>query len=670
MAQFLLQNSFKFGEISPKMFSRADSELFFNGSKRMRNVLVTPQGGAERRFGLEFIADFTAKENNSNNIRLAMFEHKDGSQYLFVFYPSKLAIYHQGSLVSTETMPYSASEISDIDFAQSADIFFVTHGNHKPVTIERTSAHAGWSVTTDPEFTHPPTAAFNQDIDDLTFNLYQQGTTNNIGSGDNKIGNTIDIKASSSIFDDDYIGGLFFGAAGTVRFSSRVSNDTMRGEIVKIFDPDSDAIHNSNPVPGNLVAIRETVFNANRGWPQKVTFFQNRLFFARTDAIPGGIWGSKFNGFTATTLNFDDSDTLDTNAISTILYGPKAVLIEHLVSYRSLVALTTQGVYSTSLLNDSPLTPTNIAFMNLQTADAAANVTPVVLENDLIFFDKGGRRVKGMTVAPRTNKYQSSTLSILSEHLIDQPSDAAVYQNSSTRDGNFLFVINSANDRDGECAVYQTSPELKVSSWTLLTTSGAFRHVASSGETVFFLVERTIDNSTVLYIEQLSFDRRTDAASHQTGLNGATTITGLSHLEGETVKVIGDGAILPDETVSSGQIELDTEVDEVEVGLSYNPTIVSLPLFIPTSKGKNIFRPKSITAAYIDFVDSLGITVNGDLLKDYDLGTYTLGSTPSPKTDVIEVMPMVGWDPRNEITVSQNDPLPFEIIGIALEVEA
>ena len=37
----------------------------------------------------------------------------------------------------------------------------------------------------------------------------------------------------------------------------------------------------------------------------------------------------------------------------------------------------------------------------------------------------------------------------------------------------------------------------------------------------------------------------------------ATTVTGLSHLEGKTVKVIADDGMQNDKTVSSGQITLD-----------------------------------------------------------------------------------------------------------------
>ena len=55
-----------------------------------------------------------------------------------------------------------------------------------------------------------------------------------------------------------------------------------------------------------------------------------------------------------------------------------------------------------------------------------------------------------------------------------------------------------------------------------------------------------------------------------------TAVSGLTHLEGETVQIRGDGAILPDEVVASGAITLDFASGEVVVGLPYTTTIKTL----------------------------------------------------------------------------------------------
>ncbi len=57
-----------------------------------------------------------------------------------------------------------------------------------------------------------------------------------------------------------------------------------------------------------------------------------------------------------------------------------------------------------------------------------------------------------------------------------------------------------------------------------------------------------------------------------------TTITGLSHLEGETVAILGDGAVQPSKTVASGSITLQNAVEEAHVGIGYNSDVQPMPI--------------------------------------------------------------------------------------------
>ena len=56
----------------------------------------------------------------------------------------------------------------------------------------------------------------------------------------------------------------------------------------------------------------------------------------------------------------------------------------------------------------------------------------------------------------------------------------------------------------------------------------------------------------------------------------ATSITGLGHLEGETVSILADGAVLPDQVVASGAVTLTTAASVVQVGLPYTSNAFTL----------------------------------------------------------------------------------------------
>src|SRR4029077_3534501 len=59
------------------------------------------------------------------------------------------------------------------------------------------------------------------------------------------------------------------------------------------------------------------------------------------------------------------------------------------------------------------------------------------------------------------------------------------------------------------------------------------------------------------------------------------TLTGLSHLEGATVQIVGDGAVFPDQVVTGGQVVLSQVVHTAFVGLPYTSRGRTMPVEIP-----------------------------------------------------------------------------------------
>src|SRR5690606_3050614 len=93
---------------------------------------------------------------------------------------------------------------------------------------------------------------------------------------------------------------------------------------------------------------------------------------------------------------------------------------------------------------------------------------------------------------------------------------------------------------------------------------------------VWLIVRREIDGQTRRYVEYIErpWERGDDPADVfyvDSGLTydgpPTTTISGLDHLEGETVQIAANGASHPDRTVTNGQITLDRPASKVTVGL-------------------------------------------------------------------------------------------------------
>jgi hypothetical protein len=104
---------------------------------------------------------------------------------------------------------------------------------------------------------------------------------------------------------------------------------------------------------------------------------------------------------------------------------------------------------------------------------------------------------------------------------------------------------------------------------------------------VYVIVKRTINGSTKRYVEVLNtfdFDETDntslnflDSALSYSG-SAATSISGLDHLEGQTVSILANGATHPDKTVSSGAITLDRSATNVKVGLAYTSLLQTMRL--------------------------------------------------------------------------------------------
>ncbi len=820
MSVSMIQASFQFGEVTRLMHARVDSPIYYRAVKRLRNMVVIPQGGAKRRFGTNYIdqiSDHAASPTyitNYTQVKPFIFDYENGDRYLLIFRASAVDIYLNGVYQSTTGTPYGATEIADLSITQSARIVFIAHGSYAPRTLIRASTGPVVLTLTTPTFIEYPTFDFKQTYESFTFKIKVGGV--DIVTAQNLLGQVVTLHSSSALFDTNYVGGLFIGEGGVLRITAYTSTTQVTARIVNVFDNESSLFHAGagNAIAGADCVVTEIAFSSTRGYPQKVSFFQNRIFFGRTSTLAGGIWGSNYNGYTSDKLHFDDSDVLDTNAISTILQGTKASLIQHMVAFKTLLVFTTSGLYSSPLLIDLPLTPQNISFLNPQTSDAANNVVPLIFDNDVIFFDKGGRKVKNVNVYATTQHYESKVISVLAPHLVDQPYSAAVFENSSTEDGSWMFMVNNGTRETGSLAIYQSVPEQEITAWSLSNSADTqygdayFRHVVSDEETTFFVVERYVDglfnptsvlvvavnqtaalslggagnitmfvadNDTItvgytakfnaikitldtaasanivptfeystgvgtwatftptdntngftgsnvisididsipgwvvgagaeyliritrtvnvlatspivdtvgvfipdtkrLFIEQLDFDTYTDCA--KTGTQAlSSTIGGLSYLEGETVAVRGltDGATLQsvvslDAVVTGGSITLDTEVTDYEVGLLWTPEIVPLPLNVPMPQGNNLYLPKNIKKIYVDFYESLGIYVDGNLIPPFRFNQDEYDDAAEPKTDFVQIEQMSGWDASAEISITQQEPLPMTLLGIGFIV--
>jgi len=150
------------------------------------------------------------------------------------------------------------------------------------------------------------------------------------------------------------------------------------------------------------------------------------------------------------------------------------------------------------------------------------------------------------------------------------------------------------------------------------------------------------------------------------------TMSGLDHLEGETLNVLADGAVHPRRTVSSGAITLDAPAVIVHAGLPITADAQTLPAILQTDSAFGQGRVKNINKAWLRVYRSSGIWIGPDaehLVEAKQRTTEPYGSPPALKSDEVEVLLSPSWQESGQVYVRQSDPLPLTLVALTLEVQ-
>lgn len=134
-----IKTNFTAGEVSPDILGRSDLRAYENGALALRNVFIKPTGGVTRRAGLNYID--TARGSG----RLIPFEFNTAQTYLLVVTHGKIDIYAGGLLDETVDAPWSAAQIPQLAWTQSADTLLLVHPDISPRKLTR-NADGSWTL--------------------------------------------------------------------------------------------------------------------------------------------------------------------------------------------------------------------------------------------------------------------------------------------------------------------------------------------------------------------------------------------------------------------------------------------------------------------------------------------------------------------------------------------
>ena len=391
--------------------------------------------------------------------------------------------------------------------------------------------------------------------------------------------------------------------------------------------------------------------------------------------------------------------------IDVAIGGDSVNEIRHLYSSSNLQIFTDSGEYIIPTSSDtSAITPSNIVFRR-QTPYGCSRTRPILFDGASLFAQKNGRAIREFIYSDSEAGYIAQNISVLASHLIDSPKDIAMISGSSTRPEQYAIFTNSGSTHNGKLAVFHSIREEGIAGWTLWSTrsNDTFHSVTSANENLFCVVKRSLNNSTVYTLEKFSDDDSTSldcvttSTISQRGtplVKGATALAsspannavitftkGFLHTvngiyTNESINAVYGNSSLGAFTVSGTDtltFTVDPQPTGVSVGFNYTPELETMPIDIQTETGPMTGLPRRIVRCIIDVADALDVSLKSpNTASAHELvvlqSGFTVGGDLIKQTGKKEFY-FLGYDKSPTVTITQNDPLPLKVLGMALEVQ-
>ena len=474
-------------------------------------------------------------------------------------------------------------------------------------------------------------------------------------------------------------GGIFY-------LSAYLSTTLMEATCMRTTDHKVGTYQKDDIGQYGFASLESVAWSATNGYPNACAIHQQRRTFGGTAEHPNTLWAGPTGDFFTISRGENDADGW-THAI-----GSGRVDAIKILSPGKVLGVGTVGEVHTMKGNsEETITPGSPGIKDSESGVGVAPISPVRMSGTLIFADRAQRSAYSMLYDFQRDGYIVSDLMEVANHRTAS-GQVAEFASGYLQGplGKVPLVMARLNDTAGTVVALSFDLANKLIAWHVHNAAdgGIIESVCcipnrSSGYDEFwFVVNRTIGGVVTRTVEVLTAGRYLDCSI--TGTNGpaSATITGLTHLEGESVLTRGKRAsdslwcVFPAETVTGGAITLDATVTDYEVGLAFIATATTMPLAIVGQRLQGVaksYGPMTVLA-----YDTPCLQVNGVRYKTeaQEAGYAAATVYAIPTTDAIApastakgtVFASGGVDLYGQVTLVQDLPIPTTILSLSAEV--
>lgn len=509
------QNSFTGGEWAPDMHSRSDLVKYQTALQTMENMLPSPKGGAFNRPGTRYVGPVKLPESEGTEYpresRIIPFVFSIEQAYALVFTdigtPSpdgRMFVILDGAFLSVDiAVPYTDDEMSLLKYAQRDDVMYLTHPNHPPQKLTRTS-HTAWTITP---------VVFGASLAAPT------GFARSAGAGTGKVYAVTAVPASGgeSVISTSAVGGqgdtfTWNVVSGADRYAFYENKNGVYGYLgiatTNTFTTEADVDPDMLDTPPQA----RDPLGSSGNYPRACAFYEQRLVYSGTDNYPQDVWGSVTGDYDNmnVSLPLKPSDaynfTLDSNQVNTINW---------IVPLNTLV-LGTSGSEWVMSGGASGVAITNSTVEAKQQSQWGSSVLPpLVVGNRVLFLERSGTALRDIEYSREAGAYVGADRAILASHLLERHEVVDwCYQRSpnstiwAVRDDGALLGLTYYNEHE-------------VWAWSRHTTDGKVKSIASvpnidGTDTVYMAIRRTILGDVIDFVESLA-ERIATSENDRTG---------------------------------------------------------------------------------------------------------------------------------------------------------
>lgn len=454
------RSKFSLGEITPALSYRVDLEIPSRGLRYLKNGIATTSAGLTNFPAFETVGTIPVANAQAFKLFKYKINKKDTALdgYLFLYTDKKVVILRidNFAVVKELTTKYTVSEIQNLSIAQFENSVISCVENKEPVMIRVTESTQEFTVVDYwANIQNPPVKRVESEYaytgdDTLVFSWYKQGV---------KV--IFESTINSPIYKQSFLDGVIKGSisiyGGEFRIE-KIENPTGKHKITTtqitapsgtIEIPESGATAEEKKINILDIVFSENLFS--KGYPAVVTEYNGRVVFGNVAGNPSAIVASRVFD----SLNFRQS-LEDGDGFVTFIAGNELNTIKDFISYKSLIAVTDKGIFSTEL--NSELSPKTSSFYDQKLA-RPKGLGYWVESDDAIYYVDTTDRIYRINDVGADSAYVAQEVSAYSSHLLQGINDIFFFKHDKH---NILGVDQEG--AEGRALTYNTAEEILC--WT------------------------------------------------------------------------------------------------------------------------------------------------------------------------------------------------------------